>query len=1075
MGFGSLSIYSSGGGSDGGGGSGGASFFAASSNSIGLSLSAGFTLTATLNIGATGIVAGIAGVTNAIVGGSTPGLVSYFPSGLVGEVTSSVLQFSGGSYVLVGSSLGIRVNQSSGSTAGYLSAADWTAFNSKLGASTIIQTVFPLFGGTYLPSNGGITLTIPAANGTTGGYLTASDWTTFNAKVSTTRVIGTTFPLLGGGDLSADRVLSMPVANGTTGGYLSATDWNTFNSKQTAVSVGPFSYTSFAQGLTLNGATLQLGVADITNPGAVGTTAQSFVGIKTFTSQSLFAAGTTSLPGIAFSGSSNTGFYSPTFSIIGIVTNGSEAIRVNEQQYMVVGATTPQARFNVAGGVTGATYTDSAGSFRHNQALFDTTTTDTTITNPTTLTISQQCNYPSNVSNSPTSIYLDTYIPTGSTALMTSVTAYGMFSRGTYKGAGVIGTLYGGNFNSISNGTSGGFVGTMIGVGGQVTATSGATNMYAMQAAAVNSSTYIINVFRGLNVQVSSQSSAGSTVTLAAGVDILLNQSGSANSAMGSLYGVRVQDLATNSGVITNTYGVYTGDLSIGTQTNAPYSFYASDANSYNFFNGKTGHGATTPTAVVQLAYGFSSTSWGTTGVALSVLGASYTDTSNGGTLTMQAINSFGTPTVSGSTTINLVDSTNVYIAGAPVAGTNVTQGNAWGLYNASAAFLGGFNVVTSKANGVFLTSNSNESIYGINSFSSPPTSAGRVIAVECIYTGSSNTAIGFQGLQSSAASATNCIANLTLTNGGGGLRNRYSVVHAGSGVVSQASAVSGIVSNNATTNTANITNAAAFHAETPSINSTSTWTSHYSFWARGGAVTGTLTNRYGLYIDDLVGGVSRYGIYQVGSSETNYFNGWVGMGTATPTTNLDINGTQRWRGSNTSLRAGQLESANNFLIAANIDGNNNQDGASYASWGIRINPGDDLFDIGRKAAGAAGALGSLVRVTSAGFVGIGTASPSYILDVIGGNISASTVGNGYRVKEGSNAKMGTAALSSGAVTVANTSVTASSRIMLTPQDGSANVGSVWISARTAGASFIISSSNVLDARTVAYLIFEPS
>jgi hypothetical protein len=54
------------------------------------------------------------------------------------------------------------------------------------------------------------------------------------SQVPTSRLINTTAPLMGGGNLSADRTLSMPAATGLANGYLLATDWSTFNSKQPA-------------------------------------------------------------------------------------------------------------------------------------------------------------------------------------------------------------------------------------------------------------------------------------------------------------------------------------------------------------------------------------------------------------------------------------------------------------------------------------------------------------------------------------------------------------------------------------------------------------------------------------------------------------------------------------------------------------------------------------------------------------------------------------------------------------------------------------------------------------------------
>lgn len=110
------------------------------------------------------------------------------------------------------------------------------------------------------------------------------------------------------------------------------------------------------------------------------------------------------------------------------------------------------------------------------------------------------------------------------------------------------------------------------------------------------------------------------------------------------------------------------------------------------------------------------------------------------------------------------------------------------------------------------------------------------------------------------------------------------------------------------------------------------------------------------------------------------------------------------------------------------------------------------------------------------GNLGIGNATPTYLLDVVGGDIAVGTAGKGFRVKEGSNAKMGTVALVAGTATVSTTAVTANSRIFLTSQNGTlSNNGLCYVSARTAGTSFtIISTSGNLDTSTIAWLIFEP-
>lgn len=100
---------------------------------------------------------------------------------------------------------------------------------------------------------------------------------------------------------------------------------------------------------------------------------------------------------------------------------------------------------------------------------------------------------------------------------------------------------------------------------------------------------------------------------------------------------------------------------------------------------------------------------------------------------------------------------------------------------------------------------------------------------------------------------------------------------------------------------------------------------------------------------------------------------------------------------------------------------------------------------------------------------------PNRLADFTGpGSFRITQPGQGLRVAEGANCKQGVATLVAGTVTVANTSVTANSRIFLTAQDDS-STGALRVSARTAGTSFTITSSNAGDSGVVAYEIFEPS
>lgn len=90
--------------------------------------------------------------------------------------------------------------------------------------------------------------------------------------------------------------------------------------------------------------------------------------------------------------------------------------------------------------------------------------------------------------------------------------------------------------------------------------------------------------------------------------------------------------------------------------------------------------------------------------------------------------------------------------------------------------------------------------------------------------------------------------------------------------------------------------------------------------------------------------------------------------------------------------------------------------------------------------------------------------------------LGVSVLGQGLKVKEGSNAKQGVSgAMVSGKIVVNNTAITANSRLLLTRQAGGSNPGAVYEATRTPGTSFEIASTNASDSGTVAYEIFEPA
>jgi len=103
------------------------------------------------------------------------------------------------------------------------------------GAVTITNTgVTSVTGTSPVVSSGGSTpaISMPAATASVNGYLTSTDWTTFNNKGSgTVTSVTATSPVTSTGGTTP--VIAMPAATSSVNGYLTSTDWTTFNSKLT--------------------------------------------------------------------------------------------------------------------------------------------------------------------------------------------------------------------------------------------------------------------------------------------------------------------------------------------------------------------------------------------------------------------------------------------------------------------------------------------------------------------------------------------------------------------------------------------------------------------------------------------------------------------------------------------------------------------------------------------------------------------------------------------------------------------------------------------------------------------------
>jgi hypothetical protein len=145
----------------------------------------------------------------------------------------------------------LDIGNGTGFTRTTLTAGTGISVTNGSGSISIANTGVTSVSGTApVASSGGSTPTISmaAANSTTNGYLTSTDWNTFNNKGSgtVTSVTGTS-PISSSG--GATPAISISQASTSTNGYLSSTDWNTFNGKAPAVTFTT-NYVPFGQGST---------------------------------------------------------------------------------------------------------------------------------------------------------------------------------------------------------------------------------------------------------------------------------------------------------------------------------------------------------------------------------------------------------------------------------------------------------------------------------------------------------------------------------------------------------------------------------------------------------------------------------------------------------------------------------------------------------------------------------------------------------------------------------------------------------------------------------------------------------
>ena len=143
-----------------------------------------------------------------------------------------------------------------------------------------------------------VTGTLPIANGGTGAATISQARTNLQVpNIATT--ITPQAPLTGGGSLAGNRTISIPVATSVANGYLSSTDWSTFNGKQNAITL---TTTGTSGAATLTGATLNIpqysGGASGTVTSVTATSPLSVINSTTTPQISISAASGTSSAGV---------------------------------------------------------------------------------------------------------------------------------------------------------------------------------------------------------------------------------------------------------------------------------------------------------------------------------------------------------------------------------------------------------------------------------------------------------------------------------------------------------------------------------------------------------------------------------------------------------------------------------------------------------------------------------------------------------------------------------------------------------------------------------------------------------
>lgn len=309
---------------------------------------------------------------------------------------------------------------------------------------------------------------------------------------------------------------------------------------------------------------------------------------------------------------------------------------------------------------------------------------------------------------------------------------------------------------------------------------------------------------------------------------------------------------------------------------------------------------------------------------------------------------------------------------------------------------------------------------------------------------------------------------------------------------------------------TGNITTQRDFRilARTYSFVGASTVTTAATLSISGAPIAGTnatLTSAYALNIES---GISNFGGNIAVSGNANFSGNTRTIGTSDSNIfNIASNGTTRVSygtiGTQTHTMTASSSTNTMVTITTPVHTGGSQTilnivGGAYTTLTASAESIDVNYSLNRTVQWATGALTTqravVIQSPTYAFVGASTITTAASLDVTAptagtnatitnnfairsnGSLCLAVAGNGLLIKEGTNATMGVATLSAGTIVVSTNKVTANSRIYVSVNGGTVtNVGAPYISARTAGTSFTISSTNVIDSSNVAWVIIEPA